>query len=99
MPTALTEGFCRAEVKPAGPVQAKVAPVVVEVPVIAADWVVQLRAVPVEPTFGAVVLPVTTTEAVLVQPFDPPVTVTIYVPAVPTAGLATAGTVTGPLQA
>ena len=74
----MTVGFCiELGAKGDGPVQAKVALGVDEVPIIVADGMLQFNSVPVLPTLGAVVLPVTVTEDVLVQPLEPPVTVTV----------------------
>lgn len=82
----LTVGFCTLEVKLLGPVQPKVAPVVVELPLITMFCVPQLTVPPVAEAVGGKVLPVTEAVAEEVHPFAGLVTTTVYVPAVSAMG-------------
>lgn len=76
-PGTVTAGFCSAEAKEPGPVQAYVAPVVVELPLSVRLGVPQDTVPPVAEAVGGKVLPVTVAEAVDVQPLAGLDTVTV----------------------
>ena len=72
MPGTVTfEGFCTVEIKPEGPVQAKLGLLAVDVPLMVIVGVPQVTVPPWAPASGGIVLPVTTVVAVLVQPLVP----------------------------
>ena len=77
VPTVFTLGFCWVELNPPGPDQEKVAPGVVELPVMLMVWVPQVTVPPAALISGKSVLPVTFTVAAAVQPLAVLVTVTM----------------------
>jgi hypothetical protein len=86
-PPAVTEGFCKADVKLPGPAQRYVTPEVVELPVSVTDGEAHVM-VPLPPAAapGANESFTTATLAIDVHPFDGSVVINVYVPEAPTDG-------------
>lgn len=89
VPAVLTAGLADVELKPPGPLQLNVAPDVDELPLRLPLGAAQVRLIVLPAAAsGGVVLTFSVCCAVAVQPLEGLVTVTVYVPAVVTAGVA-----------